>query len=100
MRILAWRNVACIAPVAKTRLPWAVISCSSVYHIFSNATFALTGKKRPRPVDQLGQSRAALGHWLPGRGMVESLCLATHAGLAGRRPSRASGGAGLEKGRP
>src|SRR5258708_3872278 len=42
MRILAWRNVACIAPVAKTRLPWAVISCSSVYHIFSNATFALT----------------------------------------------------------
>src|SRR5260370_28351495 len=44
MRILAWRNVACIAPVAKTRLPWAVISCSSVYHIFSNATFALTEK--------------------------------------------------------
>src|SRR5260370_12683953 len=44
MRILAWRNVACIAPVAKTRLPWAVISCSSVYHIFSNATFALTQK--------------------------------------------------------
>src|SRR5260370_5044818 len=60
MRILAWRNVACIAPVAKTRLPWAVISCSSVYHIFSNATFALTEKKPSGQRCRLSSSGPAL----------------------------------------
>jgi len=57
-------------------------------------------KKRSRPADCLGQRPARLGHWLPGRGVVESLCLASHARLAGRRSSPASAGADLEKGDP
>jgi len=40
-------------------------------------------KKRSRPLDCLGQRPARLGHWLPRRGVVESLCLASHARLAG-----------------
>jgi hypothetical protein len=40
-------------------------------------------KKRTRPTDLLGLPAAWMGDWFPGPGLVESLCLASHA-----RPGR------------
>ncbi|HEU5377713.1 MAG TPA: hypothetical protein VFV38_19990 [Ktedonobacteraceae bacterium] len=48
----------------------------------------------------MGQQASGLGDWLSRRSVVESLCPASHARLAGRRASGASGGAVLEKGDP
>ena len=55
-------------------------------------------KKPTRPVDGLGQPRAELGHWLSRRGVVESLRIAPHARLTGRKPPASSGGAVLANG--